>query len=60
MRILIKNCTLVSMSKEKPEYEKNMDILIENENISKIAKNISEKVDRIIDAKRKRSNARFS
>lgn len=51
MKILIKNCTLVSMASGRPEYENNMDILIENENISKIDKNIIEEADKIIDAK---------
>lgn len=50
MRILIKNCTLVSIAKNRPEYEENMDILIENENILKISRNISERVDKIINA----------
>lgn len=50
MRILIKNCTLVSIDKNRPEYEENMDILIENENILKISRNISERVDKIINA----------
>lgn len=52
MKILIKNCTLVSMSQNRPQIEKNIDILIENDIISKIAKNINEKnIDKIIDAK---------
>ena len=50
MKILIKNCALVSIAKNRPELEKNMDILIENENIAKIAKDISERADKIIDA----------
>ena len=49
MRILIKNCTLVSMDENRPEFEENMDILIENENIFKIGKNIAGiEVDKMI------------
>ena len=52
MKTLIRNCTLVSMSQKRPQIEKNIDILIENDIISKIAKNINEKnIDKIIDAK---------
>ena len=43
MKILIRNCTLVSMSQKRPQIEKNIDILIENDIISKIDKNIIEK-----------------
>lgn len=51
MKTLIKNCTLVSIDANRPTYEKNMDILIENENITKIEKNISSKdFDKIIEA----------
>ena len=51
MKILIRNCTLVSMSQKRPQIEKNIDILIENDIISKIDKNIIEKnIDKIIDA----------
>ena len=59
MRILIKNCTLVSMDKNRPEFEENMDILIENETIFKIGKKIvGIDVDKMIDACRKCNNAR--
>lgn len=55
MKILIKNCTLVSMDERRPKYDKNMNILIENENITKIFSNasqteIDEDIDKIIDA----------
>ncbi|MBR4260617.1 MAG: amidohydrolase [Clostridia bacterium] len=40
MRILIKNATLISMDESREQVEKNMDILIENNTISRIAKNI--------------------
>ena len=51
MKTLIKNCTLVSMAEGRPKYETNMDILIENEVIAKIGKNIEEQgIDKIIDA----------
>ena len=51
MKILIKNCTLVSMAEGRPQYEENMDVLIENDTISKIDKNISEEqIDKVIEA----------
>ena len=40
MRILIKNATLISMDENREQVEKNMDILIENNTISRIGKNI--------------------
>lgn len=48
--ILIKNCTLISMSSKREKLEKNMDILIKNGKIENIDKNIEEKVDKEIDA----------
>ena len=56
MRILIKNATLVSMDENREQVEKNIDILIEENIISKIAKNILIDVTRdtkIIDASNK-------
>lgn len=54
MRILIKNATLISMEKSRDKIEKNIDILIENEIISKIEKNIKiESNIKIIDATNK-------
>ena len=50
MPILIKNCTLVSIAENRPEYEEHMDILIDNDAIVKIDQNISEDADKIIDA----------
>lgn len=50
MKILIKNCILVSMDNKRNKIEKNIDILIENNKIKKIDKNINERVDKIIDA----------
>ena len=38
MKILIKNCNLISMSENRKKYEPNMDILIEDNKI-KIVKN---------------------
>ena len=52
MKILIKNCTLVSMDANRPNYEKNKDVLIEDTCITKIGENIiEENIDKIIDAK---------
>ena len=51
MKTLIRNCTLVTMDLKRPKYEKNMDILIQDENIVKIEKSIQENdVDNIIEA----------
>lgn len=40
MKILIKNANLISMDKTREKYEKNVDILINNDNIEKVGKNI--------------------
>ena len=53
MKILIKNCNLISMSEKRDKLEKNIDILIENDSIIKIDKNIKEDVDKVIDASNK-------
>lgn len=50
MKILIKDCNLISMSEKKEKYEENIDILIEDKKIIKIEKNIEEKVDKTINA----------
>lgn len=50
MKILIKNCNLISMSENRKKYEENIDILIEDKKITKIEKNITQEVDKIIDA----------
>ena len=51
MKILIKNCNLISMSSKREKYEENVDILINDDTIEKIDKNINkENCDRIIDA----------
>ena len=51
MNVLIKNCTLVSMAPDRPKFEKNIDILIEDENITKIGPDITSKdIDKVINA----------
>ena len=51
MRTLIKNCTLVSMAKGRPQFEKNMDVLIENDRIANVGTNISEEgIDKTVQA----------
>lgn len=50
MKILIKNCILVSIDEKRNKIENNMDILIENNIIKKIGKSIVDDVDKIIDA----------
>lgn len=52
MNICIKNATLISMSSNREKIETNMDILIEDNKISKIEKNIDTKIaDKVIEAK---------
>ena len=52
MKTLIKNCNLISMDNSRPKLENNIDILIEENKIKKIQKDISEEnIDKIIDAK---------
>ena len=51
MKILIKNCNLISMSENRKKYEECIDILINNDKIEKIEKNITEaECEKIIDA----------
>lgn len=50
-KLLIKNCTLISMSETRPKIEEKMDIAIINDRITQIDKNIeSSDFDKIIDA----------
>ena len=54
MNILIKNCNLISMSEKRDKIEYGIDILIENNKIIKIEKNISNKENyKLIDATNK-------
>ncbi len=54
MKTLIKNCNLISMSEKKEKYEECVDILINNDKIEKIDKNIiKENCDKVIDARGK-------
>lgn len=53
MKILIKNCNLISMSEKRQRYEEKIDILIEDKKIIKIQKNIKENADKVIDATNK-------
>ena len=50
MKILIKNCNLISMSENRKKYEPNMDILIEDNKIKRIEKNINEDCEKVINA----------
>ena len=51
MKICIKNCTLISMDEKRKEQEKNIDILIEDNKIKRIDKDIKTDADvKIIDA----------
>ncbi len=60
MKILIKNANLISMSNKMDKILFNIDILIKDNKIIKIKKDITEKVDKEIEATRKSSNARFN
>ncbi len=60
MKILIKNANLISMSNKMDKILFNIDILIKDNKIIKIEKDITEKVDKEIEATRKSSNARFN
>lgn len=51
--IKIKNATLISMSENRDKIEKEVDILIDNNKIIKIGKDINVKVEKEIDAKDK-------
>lgn len=42
MKILIKNANLISMSEKREQYEENVDILINNDTIEKIGRNIAD------------------
>ena len=54
MDILIKNCNLISMAENREKIEYGIDVLIENDKIKQIGKNInSEKSLNIIDASNK-------
>lgn len=54
MKILIKNCNLISMSEQRKKYEEGIDVLIENDKITKIEKNIiEENCEKVIDATEK-------
>lgn len=54
MKILIKNCNLISMSETRDKYEEGIDILIKDNKIEKIQKNISEyNCDKVIETEGK-------
>lgn len=54
MKILIKNCNLISMSETREKYEREIDILINNNKIEKIERNIkTDKSYKVIDAEGK-------
>lgn len=53
MKILIKHCNLISVEPEREKYEENIDILIEDDIIKKVEKDINEEAEKIIEAKGK-------
>ena len=54
MKICIKNGTLISMSNRREKIEKNIDILIEDNKIVKIERNINtDETMKVIDATNK-------
>lgn len=60
MKILIKNANLISMTENMEKVTFNIDILIQDDKIVKIKKNIQEIVDKQIDATRKSGITRFN
>jgi len=50
MKILIKNCNLISMAKDREKIENNIDILIEDGIIKQINKNIECEAEKVIEA----------
>lgn len=60
MKILIKNANLISMTENMEKVTFNIDILIQDDKIIKIKKNIQEIVDKQIDATRKSGVTRFN
>lgn len=60
MKILIKNANLISMAENMEKVTFNIDILIQDDKIIKIKKNIQEIVDKQIDATRKSGITRFN
>lgn len=60
MKILIKNANLISMAENMEKVTFNIDILIQDDKIIKVEKNIQEKVDKQIDATRKSSVTRIN
>lgn len=50
MKILMKHATLISMDENREQIEKDMDILIQQDRIEKIGKNITEKDCKILEA----------
>ncbi len=50
MKILIKNANLISMDSIREKFEEKIDILIEDEKIKKIEREINDRVDKVIDA----------
>lgn len=54
MDILIRNCNLISMSEDRPRYEENVDIYIQNDKITEIGEDVTPRPGTyIIDAKDK-------
>lgn len=53
MKILIKNANLISMDDKRPQIEEGIDILVENDRIVRVDKDIEESADKIIDATNK-------
>lgn len=53
MKMLIKNCTLVSMDEKRERIEKNKDILIDGNKIVEIGEGLKGNFDKVIDASNK-------
>lgn len=51
MKTLIKNATLISMDDTRPKMQQEIDVLVENDKIAEIGRQIEARVDNTIDAK---------
>lgn len=60
MKILIRNANLIPMSENREKMISNIDILIENDKIVKIEKEIKEEANKQIDATRQDSITRIN
>ena len=53
MKTIIKNVNLISMDMERPKIQENMDVIIDENKIYEIGRNLETNVDKVIDASNK-------